>query len=206
MVKGLAAIAAPLQFPAGIESQGHKGVAVAGWQGRAPHHQILAQGGGAGQQAQVLAALLQAQPQGAGAKAAALPVAQSQRIAVAVEVAPADAGEVEAVQAGVHQAVGALLPAQGRWLDLLQHQQGPLPVAEGATQHRIAAWIHRPGFEELSGLPLGRQSEAGHGPGCGRGHQGTSGQGQVSSLHGRVSGAPGASGSAAGKGPQFKRT
>ena len=47
----------------------------------------------------------------------------AQRVAIAVQVALADAAEVEAIQAGLHQSVLACPPAARLGLDLFQHQQ-----------------------------------------------------------------------------------
>ena len=106
------------QCPTRFQRQFHKAIAIPPGNLAPAHRDRGGPVGIHGQQSQLLMGLLDAQAEGAWH----VLLATTQGIAVAVEVAAADPGEIEFIQAGIDQSVRSRRPAARFVSDLLEHK------------------------------------------------------------------------------------
>ena len=143
------------QGPARLQLQSHKPVGIAAsWYRGLTHQEWCPLLGVEGLEPQRGAGWLEPEAK-AGSKVLAT---AAQRVAIAVQVALADAAEVEAIQAGLHQSVLACPPAARLGLDLFQHQQFPLGSANGLCQHSDVLLRHRSAVKQGPCAALLRQT------------------------------------------------
>ena len=156
MVQLAPLVDAAFQRPARLQLQGHEAIWIASWYRGLPDQEWFPLLGVQRLKLQLRSGLFEAEAE-AGAQVLAT---TAQRVAVAVEIALADSGEVEAIEAGFNQSVRAWRPATRFGLDLFQNQQFPLGPPNGLCEDCKTLLWECCALEQGTRRTLFRQSSA----------------------------------------------